>query len=76
MELGVKHPQQGRRAVGIGLQSIRDEIGLLLVGVTAELRTPVKIQLPDHLQGHQIALQNADFGVKIALFINIVGVGR
>src|SRR5208282_5759873 len=44
--------------------------------MAAELGTLIQIQLPDYLQGHQVALQDADFGIEIALLINVVGVGR
>ena len=69
VEVAPKASQQRRSTVRIGLQRIGDQIGLLLIGTTAELGTLIEIQLPDHLQRHQIALQDADLGVEIALVV-------
>ena len=37
--------------------------------MTAELGTLVQIELPDYLEGHEIALKDADLGVEIALVV-------
>ena len=65
-----KARQQSGGAARIGLQRIGDQIGLFLIGMSSELGTLVQVQLPDHLQRHQIALQDADFGVEIALVVS------
>src|SRR5216684_5108346 len=69
VEVSPEASQQSRNTVRIGLQRIGDQVGLLLVGLTAELGTLIEIQLPDYLQRHQIALQDANLGVEIALVV-------
>ena len=70
-KVSAKGSQQRRGAVGIRLQRIGDQIRLSLIGMAAELGAPIEIQLPDHLQRHQIALQYADLGIEIALVVII-----
>ena len=69
MEVSPKASEQSRSTVRIGLQRIGHQVGLLLIGMTAELGTLIEIQLPDDLHRHQIALQDADLGVEIALVV-------
>ena len=70
VQVAAKRTQQGGSAVRIGLQGIGDQVRLLLLGMSTELGTLVEIELADDLEREQIALQNADFGVEIALVVS------
>ncbi len=69
MQVAAKRAQQRRCAVGIVLQGIGDEVRLLFLGMAAELGTLVEIELTDDLEREQIALQDADLGVEVALVV-------
>jgi hypothetical protein len=48
-EVSAKGTQQTRDAAGIGLQRIGDQVGLFLIGMAAELGTPIQVQFLDYL---------------------------
>ena len=62
--LPLKLPIAAEAARGIALQRVGRKIDRTGRSLAAEFRTPVKIQIPNHLQGQKIALQNLHVGFK------------
>ena len=71
VETAFKAREQRRDVAGIALQRVGDKVRLLWIGMAAEFGALIKIQLADHLQRHQIALQDANFGIQFGLIVII-----